>query len=144
MVQAAYRSSTQSDGGRGANRPRNSKVQCDVSNDKHIIRCPIYSQCAKLVVSMRQIYAKLQNINRRNPVLHLPFIHLRRIYYLLAFFLSGCSSSSSLRSAYIVFGCVCFHAFVNKGSFSASSAYFSNASLGSSSLILLSGIVELI
>ena len=60
-------------------------------------------------------------------------------YPILVFFLSGPSSSSSLRSAYMVLGCVCFHAFVNNGSFSAFSAYLSSASRGSSSRIELSG-----
>jgi hypothetical protein len=57
-----------------------------------------------------------------------------------AFFFCGPSSSSSLSSAYMVFGCVFFQAFVNMGSFSAFSAYLSNASRGSSSRIELRGI----
>lgn len=50
----------------------------------------------------------------------------------LARFLSGPSSSPSLVSAYCVTGCVSFQALVNMGSFLATSAYFSNASRGSS------------
>ena len=59
------------------------------------------------------------------------------------FFASG-SSSSSLISPYNVLGCVFFHALVNMGSFCALSAYLSNASLGSSSRIELSGMLFLI
>src|SRR5277367_3594267 len=77
------------------------------------------------------------------------YIHLESAidhsYHLLTLFLSGpSSSSSSLSSAYCVFGCVAFQAFVNNGSFSANSAYFNSASRGSSSLILLSGMLSLI
>lgn len=61
----------------------------------------------------------------------------------LAFFLSGPSSSSSLKSAYNVLGCVLLQACVNRGSSFALSAYFSSASLGSSSRILLKGTYSL-
>jgi len=61
--------------------------------------------------------------------------------YRFIFFLSGSSSSSTF--AYNVSGCVFSHAFVNSGSFLAFSAYLSNASLGSSSLIELSGTLSM-